>query len=94
MEWINDWLGRISGWVWGPPLLVLLFGTHLYLTFRLRFIQRYVLHGIRLSLQRTKEWSWCMSLSKRHKKRPPPHYKQRYAEPKKVDCYDQNFNIA
>lgn len=55
MDKINEWLATISGWVWGPPLLVLLFGTHLYLTFRLRFIQRYVLHGIRLSLRRKKE---------------------------------------
>ena len=55
MEAINNWLSTISGWVWGPPMLILLFGTHLYLTFRLRFIQRYVLHGIRLSLHRKRE---------------------------------------
>jgi AGCS family alanine or glycine:cation symporter len=47
-----DWL---SGWVWGPPLLVLLCGTHLYLTFRLRFIQRYLGHAIRLSVARDVE---------------------------------------
>lgn len=34
-------LDQISGYVWGIPLLVLLFGTHLFLTFRLGFIQRY-----------------------------------------------------
>ena len=55
METINNWLSTVSGWVWGPPMLVLLFGTHLYLTFRLRFIQRYVLHGIRLSFGRKRE---------------------------------------
>lgn len=48
-------LGAVSDWVWGPPLLVLLVGTHLFLTFRLRFIQRYLFRGIRISLQRNRE---------------------------------------
>lgn len=48
-------LGRISDVVWGPPLLILLFGTHLFLTVRLRFIQRYLGRAIRLSFQRTAE---------------------------------------
>ncbi len=48
-------LQSISDWVWGPPLLVLLFGTHLFLTFRLRFIQRYLPQAIRLSFSREKE---------------------------------------
>ena len=52
LEAALDWL---SGWVWGPPLLVLLCGTHLYLTFRLRFIQRYIGHAIRLSVARDAE---------------------------------------
>ncbi|MCX5770718.1 MAG: sodium:alanine symporter family protein [Candidatus Hydrogenedentes bacterium] len=36
-------------------MLVLLFGTHIFLTIRLRFIQRYIGRGIRLSLQRSTE---------------------------------------
>lgn len=52
---IEDLLNTISGWVWGPPLLVLLFGTHLYLTFRLGIIQRLLPRGIRLSLGMTRE---------------------------------------
>ena len=48
-------LETTSGWVWGYPLLILLFGTHLYLTFRLRFIQRYLFTAIRISLQRSRE---------------------------------------
>lgn len=55
MEQIVKILDVINGWVWGPPMLVLLFGTHLFLTFRLRFIQKYIFHGIRLSLQRQPE---------------------------------------
>jgi alanine or glycine:cation symporter, AGCS family len=52
VEAFLDWL---SGWIWGPPLLVLLCGTHLYLTVRLRFVQRYLGRGIRLSLARDAE---------------------------------------
>jgi AGCS family alanine or glycine:cation symporter len=48
-------LSTISDWVWGPPLLVLLFGTHLFLTVRLRFVQRYLPRAIRLSLSRKRE---------------------------------------
>jgi AGCS family alanine or glycine:cation symporter len=36
-------------------MLLLLMGTHLFLTVRLRFIQRYVGRGVKLSLQRTRE---------------------------------------
>jgi len=39
-----------AGFVWGTPLIVLLFGTHLFLTFRTGFIQRYLGRGIKLSI--------------------------------------------
>jgi AGCS family alanine or glycine:cation symporter len=55
MHGLESALGTISDWVWGPPLLILLFGTHLYLTFRLRLIQRYLGVAIRLSFRREKE---------------------------------------
>ncbi len=55
MESLGIILGKLSGWVWGYPLLILLCGTHLYLTFRLRFIQRYIFQAIRLSLTRESE---------------------------------------
>lgn len=32
-------LNAVDGFVWGPPLLLLLVGTGLWLTFRLRFLQ-------------------------------------------------------
>ena len=35
MERLETLLGAVSDMVWGPPLLILLFGTHLFLTFRL-----------------------------------------------------------
>ncbi len=55
LDALGSFMSDLSGWVWGLPLLVLLFGTHLYLTFRLRFIQSYILTAIRLSLKREKE---------------------------------------
>ncbi len=41
--------------LWGPPMIVLLLGTHVFLTIRLRFIQRYIGKAIRLSFSRARE---------------------------------------
>lgn len=48
-------LSNIANLVWGIPLLVLLFGTHVFLTFRLRFIQKYIGQAIKLSFKRSTE---------------------------------------
>lgn len=50
MQILNEVLSMISGYVWGAPMLILLFGTHLFLTVRLKFIQRFTFKGIRLSV--------------------------------------------
>ncbi|NPV88074.1 sodium:alanine symporter family protein [Coprothermobacteraceae bacterium] len=50
METLAAWVAKIDGWIWGWPLIVILLGTHLYLTIKLRFIQRYIGLGIKLSL--------------------------------------------
>ena len=55
MEIINAALEKASAAVWGAPLIILLFGTHLYLTFRLGLIQRYLPKAIRLSFARDHE---------------------------------------
>jgi AGCS family alanine or glycine:cation symporter len=55
MAQLETFLQRVSDLIWGWPLLVLLVGTHLFLTIRLRFIQRYLGTAIRISLQRHKE---------------------------------------
>jgi AGCS family alanine or glycine:cation symporter len=54
-------IGQLSDFVWGPPLLILLLGTHIFLTFRLRFIQRYLGKAIKLSVQRSHEGSGDIS---------------------------------
>ena len=38
--------------LWGPAMLVVLLGTHLFFTFRLKFVQRYILTAIKLSLSK------------------------------------------
>ncbi|HPB55905.1 MAG TPA: sodium:alanine symporter family protein, partial [Candidatus Aminicenantes bacterium] len=48
-------ISQISNIIWGYPLLILLFGTHIFLTFKLKFIQRYTGKAIKLSLQRSEE---------------------------------------
>ena len=55
MEAIERLLARMSDVVWGPPLLILLVGTHVFLTVRLRFIQRYLGQAIRISFSRQRE---------------------------------------
>ncbi len=39
MEQVQNILGKMSDFIWGPPLLVLLVGTGIFLSFRLTFIQ-------------------------------------------------------
>ncbi len=52
MTTINDFFTVISSWLWGWPMVVLLLGTHLFLTFRLGVPQRKLFTGIRLSMKR------------------------------------------
>ena len=55
METINDLFSTLSTFLWGWPMIILLIGTHLFLTFRLRIPQRKLLTGIRLSIKRDKD---------------------------------------
>ena len=50
MEQIAAWISALDSFLWGPPLLILLLGCHVFLTFYLKFIQRYVFLGIKLSI--------------------------------------------
>ncbi|MFR3606132.1 MAG: alanine/glycine:cation symporter family protein, partial [Anaerotignum sp.] len=56
-----DVISSIQGVVWGPVMLVLLFGTHVFLTIRTRVIQRYMFKGIKLSVTPDKEASGDVS---------------------------------
>ena len=52
MERLNEILTDISGWLWGWPMIILLLGTHVYLTIILRFPQRKIFTAIKLSVKR------------------------------------------
>ncbi len=55
MEQIEKILTSVSDLMWGVPLLVLLIGTHIFLTFRTGFIQKQIFKGIKISFSRKKE---------------------------------------
>lgn len=55
MEYLNNILGEISSFLWGWPMMILLLGTHLYLTILLRFPQRHIFKAIKLSVTRDKK---------------------------------------
>ena len=52
MEPINDFFSLLSSFLWGWPMIILLLGTHVFLTFRLRIPQRKLITGIKLSIKK------------------------------------------
>ncbi|MFV0361640.1 MAG: alanine/glycine:cation symporter family protein [Suipraeoptans sp.] len=51
LDAINNVVTAINNVVWGWPMIILLFGTHLFMTFRLGFIQiKTITKGIKLSV--------------------------------------------
>ena len=51
---MNDILNYISDLLWGYPMIILLIGTHIYLTIRLKFPQRKIFTAIKLSVTKDK----------------------------------------
>lgn len=54
MASIEHFFQQLSTWLWGWPMIILLLGTHLFLTIVLRFPQRKILTAIRLSVTKDK----------------------------------------
>ncbi len=50
METFSSIVTAIDNWIWGLPMIVMLMGTHLFMTVRTGFIQRKTFTGIRLSV--------------------------------------------
>lgn len=46
---ISTFLGDLAGAIWGLPMIIILLGTHLFLTIRLGFPQRKIFKAIKLS---------------------------------------------
>jgi AGCS family alanine or glycine:cation symporter len=58
---INDWMAAFAGFMWDSWFVWLLFATHLFMTWRTGFVQRYLFKAIRLSFSRQKEGSGDIS---------------------------------
>jgi AGCS family alanine or glycine:cation symporter len=52
MEQVNHFFAAVSSFLWGWPMIILLLGTHVFLTVRLRFPQRKLWTAIRLTFKR------------------------------------------
>ena len=52
MQDFQLFISRLSGLLWGWPMIILLLGTHLFLTIRLKFPQRKIFKGIALSVKK------------------------------------------
>ena len=50
MEFINNFISWLDTVIWAPFMVILLLGTHIFLTLRTGFIQRKVFTGIKLSV--------------------------------------------
>lgn len=61
MNNFNDILTLLSDVLWGYPMIILLIGTHIYLTIRLKFPQRKIFTAIKLSVTRDKSGSGDVS---------------------------------
>ena len=55
MEFINDFFSELSGLLWGWPMIILLLGTHIFLTIRLRFPKRHLIKAVKLSVKPDKD---------------------------------------
>ncbi|MBP7358357.1 MAG: sodium:alanine symporter family protein [Prevotella sp.] len=54
MDLINVFFASLSSILWGWPMIILLLGTHIYLTIRLKFPQRKLWTAIKLSVKKDK----------------------------------------
>lgn len=54
MDTLNDIFATLSSFLWGWPMIILLLGTHIFLTIRLRFPQRKIFKAIKLSVKKDK----------------------------------------
>lgn len=61
MQTLSTVIDSIGSFIWGWPMIILLLGTHIFLTVRLRFPQRYVGKAIRLSVTPDKNASGDVS---------------------------------
>ncbi|MCI5481638.1 MAG: amino acid carrier protein, partial [Lachnospiraceae bacterium] len=61
LDSLQNFITFINGYLWGPPMIILLFGTHLFMTFRTGFIQKKTLRAIKLSVTKDPDASGDIS---------------------------------
>lgn len=52
---INDFINGLDGFLWGWFMIIILLGTHIFMTIRTRFVQRKTFKAIRLSVTKDPE---------------------------------------
>ena len=62
METINHYVEAFSSFIWGWPMVIMLLGTHLYLSFLLKFPQRKLLKAIKPDLVIHDKYGTCINL--------------------------------
>ncbi len=55
MDMVNDFFLSLSSFLWGWPMIILLLGTHIYLTIRLHLPQRKIWTALKLSIKADKQ---------------------------------------
>ena len=55
MDYFSQILNELSDLLWGYPMIILLVGTHLFLTIRLKFPQRKIFTAIKISVTKDKD---------------------------------------
>lgn len=56
MELFIEWMGKVNSFVWGPPMLILLVGTGVFLTLRLQFATfKYLPYALSLAFSKDQD---------------------------------------
>lgn len=55
MEFLKDLVSNINEILWGLPMIILLFGTHIFMTIRTKGIQKNIFTAIKLSVTKDKD---------------------------------------
>ena len=54
MEQLLHFINNLNNFIWGPPMIILIFGMGIYFTVKLGFIQKYISQAIVLSVKKDK----------------------------------------
>ena len=50
LQMLNDFFTKFDNILWGVPMIVILLGAHIYMTVRIKFVQRKTFKAIKLSV--------------------------------------------